>query len=104
PAADGIDRHPDLAAEAGRQREDGCARGRRERTLARERLTRVEAGTQRDQRARDPLDDPEAAALPLGERGDREVRVALEERQQVAREVGVAEEQGAGQRRSLAGR
>src|SRR5580765_1579916 len=67
---DGVDRHPRLGAEARREREDDLACPRRERALARERLPRIEAGAESNQRPCGSLRHPEAAALLLGENGD----------------------------------
>ena len=52
----------------------------------------LEAGGEADERPRNALGDPEAAALPAGERGDSEVGAGGGERPQVAAQVGVAEE------------
>src|SRR5581483_7053896 len=65
-----VDRHPRLRAEARREREDGGAGAGRERALTRERLGRVDAGAEPDERPRGPLRDPEASAPPLGEARD----------------------------------
>ncbi len=62
------------------------------------------AGREPDQPPRRLLRDPEAAALLARERGDRQVGVAVEERRQVAAEVGVAEQQVALVRHSFAER
>ncbi len=110
PGAGGVDRRAHLAAEAGGKREDGAARGGRKRALARERLARVDARQRLDQHAGRALGDAEAAALPLGERGDGQVGVGLVERPQVAGQVGVGKEQpprrrlalGRGERLALA--
>ena len=81
PGARGVDGHPGLgAANPNASGKHRGARGRRERALARERLARLEAASSADQRARRPLDDPEPAALPLGERRDREVGVGSRQR------------------------
>ena len=76
--AGGVDRHPHLAAEPGREREARRPCRRRERALARERLRALEAASAPDQRAGAALGDAEAAALLLGERRDREVGAVLE--------------------------
>jgi hypothetical protein len=70
PRAHGVDRHPCLRPEARRERKDGGARFRRERALSRERLRRLEAGTEADEGARGRLRDPEAAALTPRKDGD----------------------------------
>ena len=91
--------HPGLGTgEPEREREHPAARSRRQRALAGDRLARLQAAGRANQRPRRPLDDPEPAALPLGKRGDREVGVALEQRPEVAGEVGVAEQQRPGER------
>src|SRR5438093_6158465 len=91
-----VDRHPHLAAEPGRGRKAGGAGSRGKRALAGERLARLETGAGADERASRPLGDPEASALALSERGDGEIRVGLDERREVALEVGIAEEQRPG--------
>src|SRR5437763_1702236 len=91
-----VDRHPHLAAEPRRGRKAGGAGSRGKRALAGERLARLEAGAGADERASSPLGDPEASAPALSERGDGEIRVDLDERREVALEVGVAEEQRPG--------
>ena len=96
PAPGRVGRHRRLAAEPGREREDRVARRLGQPPLARERLAGVEAGREADQPPRDSLRDPEAAALPAREGGDRHVAVAVEQRPQVAAEVGVAEQEVAG--------
>ena len=64
---------------------------------------RVVAGGEADQSARACFAIPETAALLAGEHGDRDVGVAVEERPQVAAEIGVAEQEVACRRRPLAG-
>ena len=93
--ADRVDRHSHLAAEARREREAGGAGGRRERALPGERLARLVAAAEPDQLARGALGDPEASALPLAKGGNGQVGAVLDERLEVALEVGVAEEQRA---------
>ena len=87
-----VDGRADLAAEAGGEREAHRPRALRERPLAGERLLRDEAGPGPDESPGSPLRDPETAALTLGEDGDREVRVGVRERGQVAVEICVADE------------
>ncbi len=88
-----IDRHPRLDAEAGREREAGGSRRRREDALPGERLTRRSACRELDQASRGSLREPEAAALRAREPGDDEIAVSLDERRQVAAQIGVAEQQ-----------
>ena len=90
PGADGVDRHPHLAAEARREREEAAR-------AAGESARWPESGSRasKPERARisaraGPLRDPEAAALPLGEARRSRGRRRRGERAQVAREVGVA--------------
>ncbi len=59
-----------------------ASRAAAERPLAGERLARIEARARADERARGALREPEAAALPLGESGDREVGVRVEQRRE----------------------
>ena len=101
PGADGVDRHPHLAAEARREREAGRARRRRERRWPESGSRASKPVSSADERAAGALGDPEAAALPLGERGDGEVGAASSERAQVAAQVGVAEQQRARRRGAL---
>ena len=97
----GVRGHRRLAAEAGREREDGVTRLLRQTSLARERLARRVAGRELDQPPRRFLRDPEAAALPAREGRDRQVAVAGEQRRQIAAKVGVAEQDRAGRRGAL---
>ena len=93
--ARGIDRHPRLAAEPGREREALRPRRGREETLPRERLLGVEPAAQPDKRASGCLRHAEAAALALREPRDGEVGAVLDERRELPLEVGVAEKQRA---------
>ena len=104
PGARGVDRHPHLAAEAGRDGEAGGPGRGRERPLARERLSRRDAAEHLDQVARDPLRDPESTADTFRERGHGQVATAVDEPCEVAVEIRVAEQQPARRRRSLGGR
>ena len=104
PASESVERHPRLTAEAGRARKAPAAGSGRQRALSRERLAQLAPGGESQQLAGGPLDDPEPAALPLGERRDREIGLALEQWAEVAREVGVAEEQAPGRCSPLAER
>ena len=81
-----------------------CPRALRQPPLARERLLCVVAGCEPDQPPRRLLRDAEAAALPARERRDGQVALALEQRPQVAAEVGVAEQELALARDPLAER
>src|SRR6266545_4642191 len=105
--ADGVDRHPRLDAEAGCEREDRRARRRREVALTRERLGRLEAAAEPDQRPCDALRDPEATALPACEpRHPHALQqtVTWQEGARVAAQVGVEEQQRARRRGPLRGR
>ncbi len=90
---DGVDRHPRLDPEAHRNGEHGRAGARGQVALPRERLTRREPAAQPDQRARRRLREPEAAADARRERRDRELGLGIDERPQVATEIGVAEQE-----------
>ncbi len=72
--------HCRLAAEAGSEREDSVARLLGQTPLPRERLLRRIARLPSNQAAGGLLRDPEAATLLLGEGGDRQVAVAVEQR------------------------
>ena len=87
-----VDRHTRLHAEAGREREAGRA-ATAKGTAGPRGAPRLEAGREANERARNALREPEAAALPAGEGGDSEVGVGAGERPQVAAQVGVAEEE-----------
>ena len=96
PAAQGVVRHPRLAAEPGGDREARAA------GAGGTALRWPDSGSRSSRpvpsRISDgcgALDDAEAASLPLGERGDGEVGPLLEQRPEVADQVGVAEEQRA---------
>ena len=89
----GVDRHPRLDTEAGRDREELRARCAREDALTRQRLADTEPTAPGDERAGDRLGDPEAAARAVREDGDGEIGVDHDERCQVAAKVGVAEEE-----------
>jgi hypothetical protein len=78
--AHGVDRHPRLDAEAGRDREAAGARASREQTLAGQRLARLEARREGDEPAGRALRQPEAAALPPREHGDDEVALCRSQR------------------------
>jgi hypothetical protein len=69
PGVQHVDRHADLAAETGGEREADAPSALRESALAGERLPGLEAGPQADERAGHPLGDAEAASPPFGERG-----------------------------------
>ena len=60
----------------------------REHPLAREGLGGEVARAEPDQPSRSLLRDPQAAALLAGERGDAQVSIVLEQRRQIACEVG----------------
>src|SRR4029453_7751285 len=90
--ADRVDRHSHLAAEAGREREACRPRGGRKGPLARERLAGAETAAGPDEQAGGPLRDAEPAALPLGEGGNGEVVLALEQGRDVAVQIGVDEQ------------
>ena len=60
--------------------------------LPRERLTWSEPAAQPDQRSRRRFREPEAAADAGRERRDRELGLGIDERPQVATEIGVAEQ------------
>src|SRR6266540_7022237 len=94
--SESVDRHPDLAAEACCEREAGPAGGGRQRPLTRERLPGGIAAARLHERTRRALRDAEAAALPLCERGDREVGIRLEQRAQIPAQVGVADDESSG--------
>ena len=96
-----IDRHPHLAAEAGRERKRRGANAGGERALTGERLALLDPRAQADDRARSSLRDAESPTLPLLERGDDEIAAAVEERDEVPFELRVAEEQPAGRSRAL---
>src|SRR5205814_8833110 len=98
---DRVDRHPHLAAEAGRERKACLAGGLRQRALARERFLRTEARKSPDEGAARLLGKPESAPLALGEGGDREIAVGCRELRQVSLDVGVDEEDAAGGRGAL---
>ena len=95
--ADGVERHPDLAAEPGR-RSGSTSRAPRRTARAAPRAARAahDRVAQPEQSAGGPLRDPEPAALPLGECGHREIRLARQKWPKVARQVGVAQEQRTG--------
>src|SRR5438105_1092184 len=99
--AEGVDRHPHLAAKAGSKREARLSRGGREGALARERLAGFETPQEPDQLLGAAPCDPQAAAVAFLERGDDEVGVFVQQRRQVSAEIGVAEEQPAGLRLAL---
>ncbi len=101
---DRVDRHPHLAAEPGREREARCAGAWRERTLARERLPRLEPAAEANESPPGPLREPEPSALALGERRDRDVGTRVEQRPQLAGQVCVAHDEPAGDGRAFAGR
>jgi hypothetical protein len=101
---DGVHGHPDLAAETAGEREAGPARGLVQVALAGKRLARFEPARETDQPACDALREAEAAALAALEDRDSQVALAVEERTQVAAQVGVAEQKGAGRGRPLAER
>ena len=91
PRPHGVDRHPRLDPEPRRHGEDRLARGRGERALTGERLADVHPSEPADERARDGLGEPEPASRSACEGRHREVGVRLDERREVAAEVGVAE-------------
>ena len=80
-----------------------------QRALPRQRLAHPLAGAELDQRPRDRLRDAEPAADPARERRDRDVRPvacsgllqALDERPEIAAEVGVAEQERPGRALAL---
>jgi len=92
PGAGRVDSHAHLAAEPGRHREARRPRSRRERPLAGERLARLEAGECSDETSCDALGEAEATADSLGERGDVEVDALFQQRRQLTRQIGVAEQ------------
>src|SRR6266446_2078703 len=85
----GVHRHPHLAAEAGGQREARLTRLLREHPLARKRLFRCEAREDSDEHPACLLGDPEATALALRERRDRQVAVRAGEWCEVSLEISV---------------
>src|SRR6266540_125081 len=91
-----VDRHSHLASEPWGGRETRLPCGRREQTLAGERLARFEPGQKGDQAPRDPLRDAEASADSLGKYGDAQVRAVLDEWREVAGQIRVAEQKEAG--------
>jgi len=93
PGAGGVDRGSDFTAEAGGERKARGTSVLGERPLSREWFDWNEAGPCSNQCAGGALRDPEAYALPLDEDGDREIRAALEQRPEVAVEIGVAQQQ-----------
>src|SRR5262245_14647783 len=93
PGAGGVVGHAGVATEARREREAHRPRCLRERALAREGLAQLSARAEPEQRTGRSFDEAEAAALPLGERGDRDVGLAVGQRPQIADEVGVAEDE-----------
>ena len=95
PGPERVDRHPRLDPEARRHREDLGAGGGRQEALAGERFAHAPSASTLDQRACDPLRDPDAAAYPAGECGDRDVAAGIDQGTEVAAEVGVAEEERA---------
>ena len=88
-----VDRHADLATEAGGERERRVPRPLGERPLAGQRLPRLEAGPHADEGARRLLGDSKAAALALGKRRHREVGARGEQRRQRSPHVRVAEQE-----------
>ena len=96
PGADGVDRHPRLAAEAGRERE-AAPRARRPRARAGPRAARAprSRSAQPDQRARRALREPEAAAAASAKAATRGRRRRRRAAARSPREVGVAEQQRA---------
>jgi len=93
--ARGVDRHPDLAAEACGDREAGAARSGRQCPLAGQRLSRLETCEDFDQGSGDSLRETEASPLTLYERRDVEIAAAVEKWRELSREICIAEEQGA---------
>jgi hypothetical protein len=104
PGSRGVDRHADLATETRGHREAGRASRRRERPLAGERLTGLEASEGGDQASRDELGNAEAAADSLRKGGHVEVDALLKQGRQLAQQVGVAEQKCAGRSGTLRGR
>src|SRR6476619_6059904 len=84
-----VDRHPHLAAEAGRDGEARLACGLAQVALSGQRLPRVVAGARPDELSCDVLGDSEAAAASRCEGGDREVVAGSGERREISDEVGV---------------
>ncbi len=92
PGSRRIDRHPHLAAEPGGDGKRRGSRGRRERALPGQRFARLHTGQKLDQVPSGALRDAEAASGLLGERRDREIRLAAEQLRELAGEIGVAEQ------------
>jgi hypothetical protein len=90
--SNGVHRHPHLATETCGQRKARLARLLREHALARQRLLRCEARERPNERPACVFGDPEAAALALGERSDRQIAVRAGEGHQVSLEVGIYEQ------------
>ena len=91
--ARGVDRHPHLTAEPCGDREACGTRGGREGSLPRERLTRLDPAKQLDQIVCHPFCEPETSADPLGEGGDAQVRLPVEQRLELPGQVGVTQQE-----------
>jgi len=94
-----VDRHPQLAPEARREREGGRARTCAQAPLAGEGLSGDEAGSQADELPRHSLGDSKASCASPRERGDDEIGAAASKRRDGAAQIGIAEEQRAWRRR-----
>jgi hypothetical protein len=102
--ARGVDRHSHLAAEPGCNREARGPRSPRDRALPGERLAHFEPAQQLDQSTAHALRETEASANSFREYGDVQIAALLKEGFELAREIGVAQQQRPRWRRTLGSR
>jgi len=97
----GVDRHPHLAAEAGRNREARRPCRSRERALSRKRLAHLDAAERADQTPGHMLRQTEASPHSFSKSGDGQIAPQIQQCSEVAGEIGVTEQQRSGRRGAL---